>query len=52
MRQRLRGPGIALLAAGLAALVLSVPACGRYGKPVRPEPVPEPAEHARSLEKR
>lgn len=34
------------------ALVLAVASCGRYGKPVRPEPAPEPPDHAQSLQKR
>jgi hypothetical protein len=33
-------------------LVCAAAACGRYGKPVRSHPSPEPSEHAQAIEKR
>ena len=42
----------ALLALSGLLLVLAAASCGRYGKPVRSQPPPEPTEHAQTIEKR
>ena len=49
----MRRRGIAFLTlSGLLVGVLAVASCGRYGKPVRSAPEPDPQEHAQSAEKR
>ena len=42
---------IALALSGSILLAVLV-SCGRYGRPVRSDPQPEPQEHAQTAEKR